>query len=126
MSNPISVTLTFNTAKEVADFFANATGNVQRVIATGTGATTEHATQRDTNDAAPKTTKANPPAPAKAEPAGEAIDRAIVSKAAVALAIKDKAKAVAILAEHDVKAVKDLPDDQLGAVHAKLVAAMGE
>lgn len=125
MSNPISVTLTFNTAKEVADFFASATGAAQRIVYTGTGAPVEHATQRDTNNATPKTTKASPTT-TKTEPAGDAIDRATVSKAAVALAIKDKAKAVAILAEHDVKAVKDLPDDQLGAVHAKLVAAMGE
>lgn len=127
MSNPISITLTFNTVKEVADFFANATGASSRAIATGTGVTpVEHATGGvATNNAAPKTAKASPTT-TKAEPAGETVDRATVSKAAVALAIKDKAKAVAILAEHNVKAVKDLPDDQLGAVHTKLVAAMGE
>lgn len=116
MSSPITVTLTFNAPKEVADFFA--TGAVQRV----TGAAPQPAVS--VTSKIEKPAKENPTKVVQKQ--GNDIDRTTVSKAAVALAIKDKAKAVAILAEHDVKAVKDLPDDQLGAVHAKLVAAMGE
>lgn len=110
----VTVTLVFGSVEEATDFFSR--------HATPQPAPGKPAVVADTT---PKTAKASP-ATTKAEPAGDTIDRATVSKAAVALAIKDKAKAVAILAEHDVKAVKDLPDDQLGAVHAKLVAAMGE
>jgi len=113
----VTVTLSFDHVQEAADFFSRASRPLESVV----GAPQPAAT------AAPKTekpVKENPAAKDMIETAN--IDRATVSKAAVALAIKDKAKAVAILAEHDVKAVKDLPDDQLGAVHAKLVAAMDE
>ena len=111
----VTVTLVFGSVEEATDFFSR---HATPQPAPGKPAVVA--------DAPPKTAKANPPAPTKTEAPAAGIDRATVSKAAVALAIKDKAKAVAILAEHDVKAVKDLPDDQLGAVHAKLVAAMGE
>lgn len=64
----------------------------------------------------------------KPEPTGDAtapVERSAVSALAVKLAVKDKAKAVEILAEHGVKAVKELADDDLAAVHAKLTAALG-
>lgn len=116
----ITVTLSFDHIQEAASFFARASRPLESVV----GAPSQPAATE-----APKTekpVKENPTRQAKDMIEEPSIDRATVSKAAVALAIKDKAKAVAILAEHDVKAVKDLPDDQLGAVHAKLVAAMGE
>jgi|SRR6185437_2479613 len=112
----VTVTLSFNSVQEAADFFNRATGAPQPIASATPGVILTAKTE--------KPVKENPAAKDMIETTS--IDRATVSKAAVALAIKDKAKAVAILAEHDVKAVKDLPDDQLGAVHAKLVAAMGE
>lgn len=114
----ITVTLSFDHIQEAASFFVRASRPLESVVGAAPPAAA---------NATPKTekpVKENPAAKDMIEAVG--IDRATVSKAAVALAIKDKARAVAILAEHDVKAVKDLPDDQLGAVHAKLVAAMGE
>lgn len=120
----ITVTLSFDHIQEAASFFLRASCPLDPAIGAAPAPTTG-ATPGVILTAKPeKPVKENPAAKDMIE--AVSIDRATVSKAAVALAIKDKAKAVAILAEHDVKAVKDLPDDQLGAVHAKLVAAMGE
>ncbi len=54
----------------------------------------------------------------------DAIDRAIVSKTAVQLAVKNKEKAVSILADFGVKAVKELTDAQLKAAYDALSAAL--
>ena len=71
-----------------------------------------------------------PAAPAAVEqPASTAaadtpkVERAAVSKAAVALAMKDKAKAVEIMAQFGVKGVRDVPDDKLAEVFAAIQVA---
>jgi hypothetical protein len=68
-----------------------------------------------TQTAATKSDAAAPSAPARAD----------VSKAAVALALKDKPKIVEILAEFGAKGVKDVPDDKLAEVYPLIQAALG-
>lgn len=67
---------------------------------------------------------APPPATEKAATAASAPARADVSKAAVALALKDKAKIVEILAGFGAKGVKDVPDDKLAEVYPLITAAL--
>lgn len=116
--HPITVTLTFNTVAEAAAFFQGQ----------GHAAAAEAPVKQVTKAAAEKPASTKPAPESKAADTktedAPVIERATVSQAAVKLAVKNKDRAVAILAEHGVKAVKELPDDQLAAVHAKLVAAM--
>jgi hypothetical protein len=71
------------------------------------------------------TTKPEPQADtAKVADVNSAPARADVSKAAVALALKDKAQIVAILAKFDAKGVKDVPDDKLAEVFPLINAAL--
>jgi pyruvate dehydrogenase E2 component (dihydrolipoamide acetyltransferase) len=59
-----------------------------------------------------------------AAPETPKVERAAVSKAAVALAMKDKVKIKEILASFDgAAAVRDVPDDKLAAVFAAIQAA---
>lgn len=60
----------------------------------------------------------------KAADAASAPARADVSKAAVALALKDKAKIIEILAGFGAKGVKDVPDDKLAEVFPLINAAL--
>jgi hypothetical protein len=78
-----------------------------------------------TDAPAASTAKPEPqPSTEKAATANSAPARADVSKAAVALALKDKAQIVAILAKFDAKGVKDVPDDKLAEVFPLINAAL--
>lgn len=57
-------------------------------------------------------------------PAADAVDRKTCSAAVVKLATKDKAKAMAILAEFKVAKASELPDNQLAACHTKVTEAL--
>ena len=76
--------------------------------------------------AEPSTGKQEPqPSTEKAAAAPSAPERAVVSKAAVSLALKDKPKIIEILAGFDgAKGVKDLKDEQLGAAFELINAAL--
>ena len=124
----VQVTITFDSVREAEQFFAWRGGAAateitqdpdvaMRTVAKAVVNTVKGADKPDTKPAETK----------KPEPAGDAtapVERSAVSALAVKLAVKDKAKAVEILAEHGVKAVKELADDDLAAVHAKLAAAL--
>lgn len=71
----------------------------------------------------PQTAADTKPTPAPTV-AGTTVERATVSKAAVQLAVKNKAKAVEILATFGVAAVRELTDDQLAAAHKALTDAL--
>ena len=64
------------------------------------------------------------PAAAEPPPSTAAPDRATVSKAAVALAMKDKPKIIEILASFGAKAAKELTEDQLTPALAAINAAI--
>ncbi len=124
----VQVTIVFDSVHEAEQFFAKRGGAAateitqdpdvaMRTVAKAVVNTVKGADKPDTKPAETK----------KPEPAGDAtapVERSAVSALAVKLAVKDKAKAVEILAEHGVKAVKELADDDLAAVHAKLTAAL--
>lgn len=78
--------------------------------------------------AAPAASTAAPapqPSTAPAATANSAPERAVVSKAAVSLALKDKPKIIEILAGFDgAKGVKDLKDEQLAAAFDLINAAL--
>jgi len=77
--------------------------------------------------AAPATSTTAPapqPSTGQAATANSAPARADVSKAAVALALKDKAKIIEILAGFNAKGVKDVPDDKLAEVFPLINAAL--
>ena len=78
-------------------------------------------------DAPAQSTAAPAPQPSteKAAAAPSAPERAVVSKAAVSLALKDKPKIIEILAGFDgAKGVKDLKDEQLAAAFDLINAAL--
>jgi hypothetical protein len=77
--------------------------------------------------AAPAASTAAPapqPSTGKAADAVSAPARADVSAAAVKLALKDKPKAIEILAGFGAKGVKDVPDDKLAEVFPLIQAAL--
>ena len=78
-------------------------------------------------DAPEPSTAAPAPQPSTEKPAAapSAPERAVVSKAAVSLALKDKPKIIEILAGFDgAKGVKDLKDEQLAAAFEQINAAL--
>ena len=84
----------------------------------------------DPSAAAPATSSqppavVQPTAAPAAAPSAPAADRAAVSKAAVTLAMKDRARITEILAGFGAKGVKDVKDEDLAAVYAQVNAALG-
>lgn len=123
----VQVTITFDSVHEAEQFFAKRGTARDPEVAMRTVAAAVVGTVKGTDKPADtkKPTPLETPKPEPATGTGAPVQRADVSTLAVKLAVKDKAKAIAILAEHGVKAVKELADDDLAAVHAKLTEALG-
>lgn len=150
---PIKATVTIGTQAELERFTAFIASNTDANVAAapkltetrGTGETTAKATEAPGKSkanapattapsaptaapaAAPATSTTAPapqPSTEKAATANSAPARADVSKAAVALALKDKAKIIEILAGFNAKGVKDVPDDKLAEVFPLINAAL--
>lgn len=143
---PIKATVTIGTQAELERFTAFIASNTSANVAAApklTETTKEAAAPtgkpKAEKTAAPATTAPSAPAAApatsttapapqpstgQAATANSAPDRADVSKAAVALALKDKAKIIEILAGFNAKGVKDVPDDKLAEVFPLIKAAL--
>lgn len=115
----VTVTLQFATALEANSALAK--------IAGPAAAPVERAA--DTSAAAPGKSKEKPAAKIpevqpKPEPTKAEVTRETVSGMAVKLAVKDREKAIGILKEFGVSAVKELPDDKLPDLHKVLAEAL--
>ena len=143
---PIKATLTIGTQAELERFTAFVAGNTAANEQTAPKLTKDNpeapgkpkaapaenarseptATAAEAAAPAASTVKQEPqPSTEKAATANSAPARADVSKAAVALALKDKPKIVEILAQFGAKGVKDVPDDKLAEVFPLINAALG-
>lgn len=132
----ITLTYTFNTDAELAAHIARLSVKATPFPAIDASAVPVGKPVKDAAAPVEKPKASPPPAPAAA-PAASApsadtaksdapakVERATVSKAAVALALKDKTRATEILAQFGAKGVKDVPDDKLAEVYPLLTAAL--
>ena len=118
---PIQVTLTFPSPAAAAGFFATLAAALPDPIHTVEP-------QPAPADKPVRVKPAKATEPVVETPASPAtVERSAVSAAIVKLAVKDKARAIEILAGFGVKAGKDLKDEQLPEAYARVqVALAGE